>query len=405
MRRSIGFVLIALSACAAQSVPPNPAVLQPAVVARLEPLPPPPVAELPPAGSVGPLVIIGSDHITIDGKIVGVASQIDEVGRLQKIDDLFSTLQASRAAWKTAHPGEVFPGIASLVVAPGTSGLAFSSVYQTTAFAGFPTVRVAVNGRYHETLAQIPAPPCGAPEDPCPTGPPQYFMDAQADADHWRFRVRREDGPIDANGDGPRASAESFRAAAASVVATANVGAIVLRVAPRVPFARLGLFLAEAADLSETAHLTRRLTVSIREMSDGKGTASPEPISGTSFGGPRRETKGTASPEPISPTSFGAMGGRLAPEGIQKVVRSKFNVLRVCYERALARDPTAEGKTSTRFVITHQGTTSEVHTTLSGNLPPEVGPCVEAAFQTFVFQAPVGGIVTVTYPVMFAPGE
>jgi hypothetical protein len=351
-------------------------------------------------------VIIGSEQITIDGKVVGAPHQIDDVGRPQKLDDLFSTLEASKTAWKTAHLGEVFPGVASLVVAPGTSGLVFISVYQTTAFAGFPTIHVAVAGRYHETLAQIPAPSCGAPEDPCPTGPPQYTMRAQADTDGWRLRVPREDGPLDASGDGPRSSAESFRVAAASVVSTANVGAIVLHIAPKVTFARFAPFLAAAAELSQTAHLTRRLTVSIREMSEGsRSTESSEPISARGFGGRPSKAQGTASPEPISPTSFGAKrGGTLAPEVIQKVVRSRFDLFRGCYERVLARDPTVLGKAETRFVITHDGTVSEVRTTLTGTLPPDVGPCVEAVFRSFVFQAPVGGTVTVTYPLNFAPG-
>jgi hypothetical protein len=46
----------------------------------------------------------------------------------------------------------------------------------------------------------------------------------------------------------------------------------------------------------------------------------------------------------------------------------------------------------------------EAHTTLSGNLPPEVGPCVDAIFESLIFQAPEGGVVTVMYPIQFSPG-
>lgn len=97
--------------------------------------------------------------------------------------------------------------------------------------------------------------------------------------------------------------------------------------------------------------------------------------------------------------------GQLAPEHIQKVVRASFRGFRECYERALARDPKAYGRTDTSFIIDLDGTVSGPRTMVSGNLPPETGTCVETAFRHVTFDAPSGGIVTVTYPITFIPGK
>lgn len=382
MRKGFGFVLIGLSACAPQSAGPLPPLAS-AGSAPARPGPSQaPLDPVPPGAPAGPGVVITSEHITIAGKIVGSVGVIDRLARLQKIDELFVVLKADRVAWKAAHEAEPFPGVASLVVAPGTSGRAFASVFQTIAFAGFPKIHVAVSGRYYPTWAQVPGPPCGTPENPCPSGPPQSVLHVQVDEQGWRLRIPREDGPIDANGEGPRSSVESFRAVVPGLASTAGIGAITFHVAQDVSFSRLAPFLAEVVDLSERASLTRGVTVSVQEIDIVQASRSPTPIA----------AEGTVAT------------GRLAPEIIQKVVRANFGEFRKCYERAIVRDPNAEGKAATRLVIGRDGTVSDARTTLSGNLPPEVGTCMEAAFRHLTFDAPSGGIVTVTYPIVFSPG-
>jgi hypothetical protein len=96
--------------------------------------------------------------------------------------------------------------------------------------------------------------------------------------------------------------------------------------------------------------------------------------------------------------------GRLPPELIQRVVREHFSRFRVCYERGLARDPNLRGRMSTRFMIGLDGKAMNV-TDFGSDIPDrEVRDCVVRAFEELVFPKPEGGVVTVVYPIMLAPG-
>lgn len=384
MRTCLGLVLVTISACAAPPAPPAP----------LRAAPTPDV--LLPADPIGPVVVIGSERITMDGKPLGSVRDIDRVGRLQKIDDLFEAMKGERAAWKPAHQGEIFPGVASLVVAPSTSGRVFASVFQTIAFAGFPKIRVAAAGRYSEINAQTPGPPCSDPERqcwtrngglvggcrepgrPCPADK-EHILQVQVEERSWRLRVIREVDPIDVSGEGPRGAVESFRTDASGIMSAAGIEAIIIHVVHDVSFARLAPFLAEVASLSRRAVLYEGVILSVHSMNERAG-------------GPQNDRESSVH-------------GRLPPEHIQQVVRANHAGMRKCYEAVLVRDPNATGKTSTRFVIGRDGKVAEARTTVSGNLPPEVGACVEMAFRGLTFQAPEGGIVTVTYPIVFSVSD
>jgi hypothetical protein len=103
---------------------------------------------------------------------------------------------------------------------------------------------------------------------------------------------------------------------------------------------------------------------------------------------------------------------RLPPELIQRIVRAQFGVLRNCYEAGLARNPKLEGRVATRFVIGRDGKVSQVSPLPLGAsesaksadaMPdPEVLRCIVAVFSALEFPPPEGGIVTVTYPIVFA---
>jgi len=119
--------------------------------------------------------------------------------------------------------------------------------------------------------------------------------------------------------------------------------------------------------------------------------------------------------------------GRLPPELIQKIVRARFGEYRQCYEDGLRREPKLEGRVSVHFVINLDGHVSAVmnaddappdafgrsNPQVAANSPPplpsmpdlQVVACVVAAFRNLAFPAPEGGIVTVTYPIMFALKE
>jgi hypothetical protein len=98
------------------------------------------------------------------------------------------------------------------------------------------------------------------------------------------------------------------------------------------------------------------------------------------------------------------VSGRLPPEVIQRIVRQNYGRFRMCYEQGLARNPNLEGRVSVRFVIGRDGSVSNVAN--GGSDLPDSGvvQCVVRAYYGLSFPQPEGGIVTVVYPIMFAPG-
>ncbi|HXS17696.1 MAG TPA: AgmX/PglI C-terminal domain-containing protein, partial [Polyangiaceae bacterium] len=98
------------------------------------------------------------------------------------------------------------------------------------------------------------------------------------------------------------------------------------------------------------------------------------------------------------------VNGRLPAEVIRRIVRQNFGRFRMCYEQGLARNPNLEGRVGVRFVIGRDGSVSNVGN--GGSDIPDSGvvSCVISAFYGLSFPQPEGGIVTVTYPIMFSPG-
>jgi hypothetical protein len=97
--------------------------------------------------------------------------------------------------------------------------------------------------------------------------------------------------------------------------------------------------------------------------------------------------------------------GRLAPEVIQREVRSHYGVFQRCYEAGLARNPNLAGRVVVRFVIERDGSVQQAENG-GGDMPdPEVIKCLVAEYKRLKFPSPEGGIVTVVYPIMFSPGD
>lgn len=98
------------------------------------------------------------------------------------------------------------------------------------------------------------------------------------------------------------------------------------------------------------------------------------------------------------------VSGRLPPEVIQRIVRQNYGRFRTCYEQGLARNPNLEGRVQVRFVIDREGMVSNVQNGGSDLPDSGVTSCVMGAYYGLTFPQPEGGIVTVTYPIMFQPG-
>ena len=96
--------------------------------------------------------------------------------------------------------------------------------------------------------------------------------------------------------------------------------------------------------------------------------------------------------------------GRLPPEIIQRIVRQNFGRFRMCYENGLRNNPSLAGRVAAAFVIGRDGAVSSVQNGGSDLPDPGVVSCVVRSFYGLSFPAPDNGIVTVSYPIMFAPG-
>jgi len=96
--------------------------------------------------------------------------------------------------------------------------------------------------------------------------------------------------------------------------------------------------------------------------------------------------------------------GRLPPEVIQRTVRQNFGRFRMCYQQGLTRNPNLQGRVAARFVIDRTGAVSSVSNGGSDLPDSAVTSCVISAFYGLSFPEPENGIVTVVYPIQFAPG-
>lgn len=99
------------------------------------------------------------------------------------------------------------------------------------------------------------------------------------------------------------------------------------------------------------------------------------------------------------------VNGRLPAEVIQRVVRQNYGRFRNCYESALRTNPALSGRIATKFVIDRNGAVSMAQDGGSDLPDRNVVSCVVRSFSNLSFPTPDGGLVTVTYPIQFTPGE
>ncbi|RLB61366.1 MAG: hypothetical protein DRI90_11520 [Deltaproteobacteria bacterium] len=89
---------------------------------------------------------------------------------------------------------------------------------------------------------------------------------------------------------------------------------------------------------------------------------------------------------------------------IQRIVRSQYGGMRLCYEQRLAKDPNLAGRVVVDFVIGKDGTVSGVKAAESTG-DPKLDSCVVKVFAAMAFPKPQGGsVVQVKYPIVFSAG-
>jgi biopolymer transport protein ExbD len=91
-----------------------------------------------------PMVAVNGSQILVDGHAAGSTRALEEAGRLQRIDELYNILKSKRELWKATNPGKSFPGVCVLQVDQNVSALVVKSVFQTSAFGGYPNVSFMV---------------------------------------------------------------------------------------------------------------------------------------------------------------------------------------------------------------------------------------------------------------------
>jgi len=117
-----------------------------------------------------------------------------------------------------------------------------------------------------------------------------------------------------------------------------------------------------------------------------------------------RTGPGHVTKAPSIRPGVGTVSGHLPPEVVQRIVRQNYGRFRQCYENGLRTNPNLTGRVTARFVIGREGSVTNVQN--GGSDLPDSGvvSCVVSAFYGVSFPTPEGGIVTVSYPIMFSPG-
>jgi biopolymer transport protein ExbD len=94
-----------------------------------------------------PMVAVNGNQVLVDGNLAGSTRAIEELGRMQKVDELFDLLKRKRELWKSFNPNKPFPGVCILQVDENVPALVVKSVFQTAAYAGYPNVSFMVRKR------------------------------------------------------------------------------------------------------------------------------------------------------------------------------------------------------------------------------------------------------------------
>lgn len=91
-----------------------------------------------------PMVGVVGSQILVDGAAAGNTRSIEDAKQVRRIDELFNVLKAKREVWKQLHPGKEFPGVVVLQIDQDVQAIVVKSVFQTSAFAGYPNVSFMV---------------------------------------------------------------------------------------------------------------------------------------------------------------------------------------------------------------------------------------------------------------------
>ncbi|KIG17123.1 Von Willebrand factor type A domain protein [Enhygromyxa salina] len=99
------------------------------------------------------------------------------------------------------------------------------------------------------------------------------------------------------------------------------------------------------------------------------------------------------------------VSGSLDKDIIRRVVRSRINEVRHCYNAGLMRNPNLAGRVEVQFVIDERGSVDAASVASSSLEDQQVATCIANATRRWRFpKPPGGGSVIVKYPFMLDPG-
>jgi outer membrane biosynthesis protein TonB len=111
----------------------------------------------------------------------------------------------------------------------------------------------------------------------------------------------------------------------------------------------------------------------------------------------------SAPPAAAPATSPAVLGGRVAPELLQNVVRAHAAEINTCHAAAQQRNAAVSGKIVVHFVIQADGTVDGARDAGSTVTDAAMIGCVVGAFSGFHFPASTAGLITAVYPLLFTP--
>jgi hypothetical protein len=331
---------------------------------------------------------------------------------LQAIDAEFNALKKKREAWKAAHPADPFPGEALLRMPRDTSALVVKSVFQTAAFAGYPNLAFAVGTGSPRRTARIVADayvPGPRPVDPVAAGDGDKVLFLRLEPDKSVMLTWKQGDTVVSEtevpwGDAFQRTAEGVRAPGLAAKLSAEWSQ------QRQHFDPHDRKVDQATVLADDATTLGDIVAALDALYETKRTLGAASV--PAFNATLRVAATARPTPPASSAKAGGkvaagptqVNGRLPPEVIQRIVRQHFGRFRGCYEAGLARDASLKGKVRARFVIGKDGAVTNVADGGSDLPDPVAKKCILAAFSALSFPAPEGGgVVTVVYPLDFAP--
>ncbi|HXK19724.1 MAG TPA: AgmX/PglI C-terminal domain-containing protein, partial [Polyangiaceae bacterium] len=331
-----------------------------------------------------PVIDVGRDGVQLDGELVATSLPRTVY---EPVRPLVAALKNERETWKVLHPGEQFPGMASITVAPDVTAQVGAAIVSSTALTGYP--RFAVRSGAVRLSSAFPSrsmPLSVSSNDPfAPKTPePPEVLVIRADPGAMvelrfqgavtpRFGLKRRGTP---GALADLVASECARPPTCTAEVVVEVGDTTF---------------FEAVDAAQKA--IARL---------------PSPPTALSF-----EAVFPKLPKPPPPTPsksrgslrFGALTlqGPLTADAVARVLQANEAEFRECYQEALEHEPKLAGRAVTRFVIGRDGISHKAGNGGSDLPSRSTLDCIISAHNGLQFPEPDSNVVLVNAPLLLSP--